>query len=1173
MAEYEVLIMKVKFDSLNRFEVPKMFLCNPGSTYTKNVATGGGTISGVIGILHNTSDEEIVFNFNATSELNFRIYNVEVEDADENAQMIKNYTSLQNRRMIFVEDIGFFVITEVRDGSSEGKDFKDITASSCETEIEYKNIPFIEDGTYQFNPLLNKLVEVLPLWTVGHIDDSVSSKYRTFEDISEDKNVLGFMMEDMQDAYECIFIFDTINRTINVYDQNNFVVQTPIHLTKDDLINTIEIVENSEDLYTAISVLGDENLNITAINPLGTNVIYNFDYYLDWMSTGLKAKVIAWQELIKDKFDTYYNKNLDYYELLTQQNEAKFEMDKYQSQITMYTRCKENMVASGNTYSVGSYNKLIEEQGGTPVSIGADIADTVAGIKDLITEAQAKYNAAKAQYDLYTAQLEILQEEIDAIRNEVAIENYFSTDEYAELYNYIFEGNYTDEYITVTESMNYNQRFQQMKTLYDRANEQLKKVSKPTQKFSVGLENFLFVADFEEWSEQLETGCLLNIELSDDDVAALFLSTIAVNYDDKTLDFTFGNRFNKYDPKSLFKDALGNIKKSSNSINYIKDIIYPIKDGKFDAIDEAIKNSRNLTKNAVLASKNEEVLIDETGYTGRSLNDEGEVQPKQIKITGRNIVFTDDAWDTCKVAIGELILDDDTTVYGVNAEVIMGNLIFGNKLRIENDEKTVTFDTGGLKVFSKDEKGSAITTVTINPNDSSVFKINDVRTGDLLYVDQNGTLNVTGHINARSLKLGANEKEFTGKYSELDGAPTQDDFQTMVNNSIPDIDAIVAGKIPDNVLTTEDVIPGKVEEIDGGTKQTITVGDRSFDIIRTDTDDFVLLGNAYRGEDEDGSTHYTMIDTNGLLEAHNAIIYGTLYATGGEIGKWKISDGSLYTTADHKVYFTSYDAKRVLRHVAGLDTLSNTYKSLYDVSGDGKITAVDARQILQRAKGKTETVSISIDPADLDKVISINHSYKFQGVDIPIVESYFGANGLKTNYINAQEIQINGDRVACPVYLYENTEIDVDDDIDIAPITISQSLRYFDWIYLIFGVQNSANIVDSKIIHLPYTEAEKGIDVSVSYQVVSDGIFGSSAAIYNIVTKDDKTIITRKEDSNRGFYLMSGAEPVFASTPLKTPGGTIGNITIPSIFISPGIVLRAVIGFRGAYFDYLKMGA
>ncbi len=116
------------------------------------------------------------------------------------------------------------------------------------------------------------------------MDNAVSAKYRTFEDVDTKLNILSFMLENMQDAYECIFIFDIANRTINVYDQNDYVRQTDIHITKDDLIKSIDISENSDDLYTAISVMGDDNITISAINPLGGNTICNFSNYLSWMS-------------------------------------------------------------------------------------------------------------------------------------------------------------------------------------------------------------------------------------------------------------------------------------------------------------------------------------------------------------------------------------------------------------------------------------------------------------------------------------------------------------------------------------------------------------------------------------------------------------------------------------------------------------------------------------------------------------------------------------------------------------------------------------------------------------------------------------------------------------------------------------------------------------------------
>lgn len=671
--------MQVKFDSMSRLEIPKFYVCSPGSIYNN------GMLTNMVGILSGTTDEELVLNFSALSELNFRIYKTTRDDRDENAYLKKLYMSLQNRRLIFVDGIGYFVIMNVEDGYADGVHYKDVRASSCEVEIENKILTYIEDGTYKFTDLFEKIVATLPMWTIGEIDSTVAEKYRTFEDISVELNTLSFIQTNMQEAYECIFIFDCINRVINVYDQNNYVQATQIHITKNDIITSMDITENSDDLYTAISVFGDENLNISPINPLGGSVIYNFDYYLDWMTDGLKEKVISWKSALSEVTEEYYDLNLSYYDKLTEQSSFQAEIQMYNAQISMYKRCRENIVAEGSVEGVAQYNKEIEQAGGTEddlIAIKDDIAETLAEIDDKIAISVDKATDAAYLMESLSEEMQILDNRIKEIHSSVSITSYFSQSEYDELYNYIYEGSYSDEYITVTESMTHAERFQQMKTLYDRAVSQLDKISRPTQEFNVDVENFIFVPEFESWSEQLETGTLVNVELDDGDVAMLFLSTITANYYDRSLSLTFGNRFNKFDPKSLFENVLGNVKKSSNTLDYIKEILYPIKNGEFNSMKEAIRNSRTLTKNSVLSSTNEEVLIDDTGYTGRKLLNSGYYDPRQVKITGRNLVFTDDAWETCKVALGEILMNNGESTYGINAETIIGEMIMGRNLRI-----------------------------------------------------------------------------------------------------------------------------------------------------------------------------------------------------------------------------------------------------------------------------------------------------------------------------------------------------------------------------------------------------------------------------------------------------------------------------------------------------------
>ena len=55
----------------------------------------------------------------------------------------------------------------------------------------------------------------------------------------------------MQEAYGCIFDFDTYNRKINVRSINEIVNTKPVYLSTKNLIKEIEIEENTDELVTA----------------------------------------------------------------------------------------------------------------------------------------------------------------------------------------------------------------------------------------------------------------------------------------------------------------------------------------------------------------------------------------------------------------------------------------------------------------------------------------------------------------------------------------------------------------------------------------------------------------------------------------------------------------------------------------------------------------------------------------------------------------------------------------------------------------------------------------------------------------------------------------------------------------------------------------------------------
>lgn len=793
--------MIAKFDKFSRFEIPAMTLCNPGSKLVHfdgdiddPLFSGYCSPTNSIGILSNTSDEELIINFNAISELNFRIYDVRTND-DSDGQMHRIFKSVQNRRLIYLEDIGYFSITNVSDGYAGNEVYKDVSAFSCEIEIQNKMLPNIENKTYRFSDedviggesgILQLVVSSIPMWTISDVANSVASRHRTFEDVSVEKNCLSFMIEDLQNAYECVFLFDIENRTISVRDQNDFLEQMPIHITRNDLVKQIDITENSDDLYTSINVTGDNDLAISGVNPMGKNTIYNFDYYLSWMSDGLRDKINIWKSrmelvsrnarkayinpdgsefrsdwLIDENGNTissslyssgdvcfiaseeseYYNRvyyvassrlryteaDIDpsemidgntgtypyvslaklYYEALEDKNESSLELDRLENLKYLYTRCRDNVVAESKGDIVSQYNDAIRSimkngEEGRTISITDDITALKDNINRLISGIDEDILSERGRYESIQESENYWKEAMDGVRNIVSFESIFADDDnlLQELQNYIFEGSYNDEYITQTESMTQSERFDQMKLLYDRGIEQLRKISQPTQETSIDVESFIFSDAFKHMTSNLETGKLLSVEIEDGDIANLFLTSINVNFFDKTLGFTLGNRLNKYDQRSLFENALGQISKSANTLDYVKDIIYPISDGQFDAAKRAIENSRNITMNAALSASGQQVVIDDSGYTGKIKSDNAEYleryngfDPHQIKITGRTIAFTDNGWETSKTVVGEFDIGNEQSVYGINGEAIVGNILYGQNLKIVGtDESGQTYD-------------------------------------------------------------------------------------------------------------------------------------------------------------------------------------------------------------------------------------------------------------------------------------------------------------------------------------------------------------------------------------------------------------------------------------------------------------------------------------------------
>lgn len=153
--------------------------------------------------------------------------------------------------------------------------------------------------------LLHLILEVVPDWKIGHVDASLWHKERTF---SQDRiSVYDFLMNDVAETFGCVFEWDTITRTLNVYEEAEDGVEedntiqtrwaTDCFISKDNLASQVSVKYSADNIKTKLTVTGGEDLNIREVN-LDRNEIMNLSFYhnLDWME--------------QDLFDAY-NKYLD----------------------------------------------------------------------------------------------------------------------------------------------------------------------------------------------------------------------------------------------------------------------------------------------------------------------------------------------------------------------------------------------------------------------------------------------------------------------------------------------------------------------------------------------------------------------------------------------------------------------------------------------------------------------------------------------------------------------------------------------------------------------------------------------------------------------------------------------------------------------------------------------
>lgn len=422
--------MVVDFSKLNLKERQTLILKNQDGTYIQPLV-----------FAHNL---EAKLYYNEVSEITFDV------PALVDGKKTPHYDDVVGMRLIDWIGVGQFILVNPKTKHDGVSEIKSCTAYSLEYELTYKNI-YIQNGTYKFwdpvspkNTVLGMILELLPSWHVGSVDLDLADRYRTF-DVSN-QSVYEFIKGQIQETYQCVFDFDTRNRSINARSVSSIVNVQPIYLSMENLIKEVEIDEDTENIVTCVDVNGAEGVDIRSVNPMGTNELYNLDYFMN--ETYFPKSIESTKNIIDNwlRWKAYYEESkVNYFNLTIQKVLKESELEGAKAELASQEGKLSSLETLQSAYISGA-------------ATSSSLASKLPEIKADINEQKKIIKAQKDLIESIEGQIDIFYQKQKEINERCSFESFFDPSEMLILDRYIKKAAITEESFIYKEVDSYDQK-------------------------------------------------------------------------------------------------------------------------------------------------------------------------------------------------------------------------------------------------------------------------------------------------------------------------------------------------------------------------------------------------------------------------------------------------------------------------------------------------------------------------------------------------------------------------------------------------------------------------------------------------------------------------------------------------------------------------------------------
>jgi hypothetical protein len=514
--------------------------------------------------------------------------------------------------------------------------------------------------SYTLSQILDDML-AQTVWSIGYVDATFDLKYRALD-------FSGNVMDGIQQAAElfnALIIWDTVDQEINFYNPDNYGVNKGFKTKFGMLMQSLDHELNFDEFCTRLKLFGKEGISIQSVNPLGSNFIQDFSYFIypflkvdgvivshsDYLSDGLCESLIAYNSL-------YTTKQTEYTTLLTQMTTYRATLDTKQTELSTLTT---------QLYIIDDNLATANATGGSTAQILIDKANK-----------EAQITTKKAEIATVNAQISSTQASMDTLANILKMENNFTSNQLIELNPFIIEKELS------------NENYTDAKTLLADGKVEFDKIRQPKIVSKVSIVDFYeILTESHNW-DKLNIGDVITVQHERLGVnIQANVAEIDFDYESASIDITISNvRELLTDDQRFLKNYYKTIS-SSNTVNMSK----PSWDAAKATADETtrfLNETWDAVKHDIVAGVNESVEISRKGVIVRDPTD-----PNKILIMQHGqIALSQDNGNTWSTAI----LPDR-----IVAERIAGRLIMGNKLIISDDDGTFVIQGNLLTI--KDAEG------------------------------------------------------------------------------------------------------------------------------------------------------------------------------------------------------------------------------------------------------------------------------------------------------------------------------------------------------------------------------------------------------------------------------------------------------------------------------------